>query len=837
MKTTWRDAQRLLLEKKHRALIGEASKDFADAAADVRRVMHVDDQLRSKQEALAREEMDLATHEVIVIENGRVLDAAKADLANAQGALAKAEAALAKADAADNRALWSNKRPQLQAAVAAHRGAVATVAAHRKAVASVKSMLQRDSDTLVRAKLRVTALHRSIADLLGPTRSKVLATLHKTILKLRDLCLAILKDEATRLNRPLRADQADLYRFVAAHAPAPDLPDLAARLAEYLQHLPFAPSTVVTPKVHNNDAVDDCKRDGDLCSPCDRVVRLPQVANQGTCWLNAILTGIFHSQGMRQVLLSSSFPAPPTRSSRRHDAKWLGGRSTPASLAAGQVRDFFRFLLEHYRVHTYDDAMRVYSYLQKHTLGDLIDRLNVVDPVMFPRVTDNSVDDVVHRELIDKGGSLTDYVQGVMRLMGVKEYVLLQATSDDFKRVPTLHYLSRRYSPVDEGAHLRQKEVGPTTKFLVITVRGNRARPTTYLGVAGGGGGGGGGGGRPEVKELEDEEEKKDEEEKEEVELDADTLAYYGIIASNVVLETSGTDSTVDITVPPRRGVGPFVFTVDSTWSLSDTVMGSGHAIAGVTCDGQRYLYNGWTYYGKNPNRKKSHHIPRDGRVVATSSLPRVLKQKGFDVPCPLFRYDWLDPKAESFVLETDACFLLAADPDAQAPQAGKRLLTFEPRAERVYIAVRKDFMAAAALEQRDVQRTAVAAARAARSETEQQVRSAATAVPSHGAPLRPLQPPATQATQAARTRRASGSTGRQPTPPTLPPPVKRGRPGPQTRTAPTSPEDHQPTGHLPTGDLPTGHLPTPPTSSARGHPGPRTRTLRARVATTTMSS
>jgi hypothetical protein len=63
-----------------------------------------------------------------------------------------------------------------------------------------------------------------------------------------------------------------------------------------------------------------------------------------------------------------------------------------------------------------------------------------------------------------------------------------------------------------------------------------------------------------------------------------------------------------------------------------------GHAICGVTCNGHRFMYNGWINESVDPG----------------------IKQKMYDnVPCALMPYDWLDKNAKSFCLDDNKCKLL----------------------------------------------------------------------------------------------------------------------------------------------------------------------------------
>lgn len=76
------------------------------------------------------------------------------------------------------------------------------------------------------------------------------------------------------------------------------------------------------------------------------------------------------------------------------------------------------------------------------------------------------------------------------------------------------------------------------------------------------------------------------------------------------------------------------------------------HAIAGVTCNNQRYLYNGWTAKSADPAMK--------GAAGSNSAIR--------DMPCALGRYDW--DQNRSFCINTAACRFQNARPN----QLGREL-------------------------------------------------------------------------------------------------------------------------------------------------------------------
>jgi hypothetical protein len=67
----------------------------------------------------------------------------------------------------------------------------------------------------------------------------------------------------------------------------------------------------------------------------------------------------------------------------------------------------------------------------------------------------------------------------------------------------------------------------------------------------------------------------------------------------------------------------------------------NGHSIVGITCDKERYVYNGWTRYSVDPSAKA------EGKEEITRLRP-----------CELIKYNWDPKKKSSFCLNTKFCNL-----------------------------------------------------------------------------------------------------------------------------------------------------------------------------------
>ena len=108
------------------------------------------------------------------------------------------------------------------------------------------------------------------------------------------------------------------------------------------------------------------------------------------------------------------------------------------------------------------------------------------------------------------------------------------------------------------------------------------------------------------------------------------------------------------------------VYVLD-TLALSNydrTKIGRGHAIAGVTCMGDRYMYNGWLGSTKDPAKSKN--------------------VEGRDTPCDLMKYDWFNNSGD-FCLNLEKCKL-----DKEI--LGKSELCFNvKKGDRTYIYVKEN--------------------------------------------------------------------------------------------------------------------------------------------------
>lgn len=92
-----------------------------------------------------------------------------------------------------------------------------------------------------------------------------------------------------------------------------------------------------------------------------------------------------------------------------------------------------------------------------------------------------------------------------------------------------------------------------------------------------------------------------------------------------------------------------------------------GHEIAGVTCNGDRYMYNGWLHGTKDQGIKQE------------------ISQ---NIPCSLMKYDWLDFQNKNFCINTKDCNLKFNIKDDISA-----LCFHFSRGSRIYTYIRKDLL------------------------------------------------------------------------------------------------------------------------------------------------
>jgi hypothetical protein len=117
-------------------------------------------------------------------------------------------------------------------------------------------------------------------------------------------------------------------------------------------------------------------------------------------------------------------------------------------------------------------------------------------------------------------------------------------------------------------------------------------------------------------------------------------------------------------------------YVVDSMYfgNVNTRAMG-GHAIAGVTCSNDRYIYNGWMRHTVDPATKQNKN------------------ERAYMAPCELMKLDWWRQDA-NFCIDVKGCRIAELPPGNRARKcpAGLPRHHYNPgKGSRIHFAVRKD--------------------------------------------------------------------------------------------------------------------------------------------------
>jgi hypothetical protein len=469
-----------------------------------------------------------------------------------------------------------------------------------------RKMLQ---DTKNRRPQAAKSLENELAELVELYKKDTLE-FGTSVANARGVWLSILVDQATRLNTPLKALSSDFHVWLASSfIQHPNYPSSSVvpvdTFVSILKQNDNAVDTLAMPKKHTEtDDVDACKRDGALCAPCDRVVRLPQTNSMFTCWFNAILMCMFLSQGMRQAMLVClKRPNAPVATNN-------------IAVATNKLLTELGYLLDNYRVHDYAKAIEVYKHLQDNHAGHLLSLLHNINPDLFRFKGGSDEDASAGYAAYEQGGYdvIYSYVPRLLDVIGATgRYALLHAVVKPLQKGGVLKY----------DLYGAANSIGYDTQVVIIKEFGILPTPMMTGAV---------------------------------------------IMVSDVQLSQSSAGALL-------LKIGDFEFSVDSALLNNIDFVVNGHAIAGVTCDGDRRVYSGFTQYDMDPAKKSILRPSKAKPVVQSSTLPRVLKKKNLAVPCPLFRYDWLNPNSDTFIMHTGACFLLQSSLHTIQTAGDERLL------------------------------------------------------------------------------------------------------------------------------------------------------------------
>ena len=125
-----------------------------------------------------------------------------------------------------------------------------------------------------------------------------------------------------------------------------------------------------------------------------------------------------------------------------------------------------------------------------------------------------------------------------------------------------------------------------------------------------------------------------------------------------------------------------------SNWNTSDyNLKNVGHAICGITCKNERYVYNGWTRYTLDPNIKKNNDDLKDNDYLK--------------LPCELMKLNWSLKDTHDFCLNTKKCI-----PDNTNISTKQNLCFSFNKGKRILIYIKKNNSSATSFDEDDNSKT-----------------------------------------------------------------------------------------------------------------------------------
>ncbi len=335
----------------------------------------------------------------------------------------------------------------------------------------------------------------------------------------------------------------------------------------------------------------------ELRVPCGRVMTLKQ--HTGTCWFNAVIMGLFYSQGMRAVLMENM-------------AQWEAPRDSALNRFYATVKDLilrkFLYKSDDWSESHVDmlelDAKAFAAIKPEHILS----MLNKVDKEAF-----------INRGISQKqkGGWGHGYLFNLMQLLNVTSAAYVDLLEDDGTAYKSSLYgsvFSTKYGPNPIFAldHTLYKKAVMDSNPDVLIVRikekkylAKRQVPVPYAFKA----------------------------------KDRQTYVYNNseYVADSLYLHNFNEDTCKH-----------------------------SHAIAGITCGNNRYMYNGWARDTQDSGMGKSKYR--------------------HPYPCHLIPFDWTD--GYDFCINTDQCWM------PKIPRVYSTRFCFHPqKGNRYVIAVKREIL------------------------------------------------------------------------------------------------------------------------------------------------
>lgn len=321
---------------------------------------------------------------------------------------------------------------------------------------------------------------------------------------------------------------------------------------------------------------------GDPKQDCKRVISIPQENGSKTCWFNALLMVFFYSQNMRAMMIERS-------------KLWVvkDPNKDKSSRARAELYSIFTDIL--FSMYDYDTETKrekIYFKFQQISPEKILFKLNEVDPVEFP---------INPKE--GAGYNAVNYIQAICTILHIKVVFLI--SEPDGKTGKDLMYLknfvNREWLLVSEIVDANKAALDGADIVLV------------------------------------------------------DNLKSYSEQFRETVFDTSSKLANGHQDIKQYRAdlrtkhvrIGETEYIKDAVFltsiSENDDAKCANHEIAGITCNNQGYIYNGWILKRTN---KDVHEIGADGRAhMGRPSLP-----------CELLRYEWQDHKDVQFSLNKDRC-------------------------------------------------------------------------------------------------------------------------------------------------------------------------------------
>ena len=254
-----------------------------------------------------------------------------------------------------------------------------------------------------------------------------------------------------------------------------------------------------------------------------------------------------------------------------------------------KVYNIFREMIDKRYRHAHDMREEAYKYFELVTPEYIMDQLNVMNPNMF-----------IIKSKLNQGYNSKSYLVQLMRILDVGNFLLLNYDDEASKQLyvsPANFVMGGYHNENDQHGYMWD---GEPTRFGVLNLL---SRDTSVLAIH----------------------------------IDNHHNTYNFKDANNV-------PNTTNFKLQKKIKFNHKTYRLDSLMltNFNSDECKKGHEIAGVTCNGERYLYNGW---------------------VRSSTDSSMLHKHQRDYPCELMKYEWFRESDDSidFCLDAMACGITKA--------------------------------------------------------------------------------------------------------------------------------------------------------------------------------